>query len=91
MRIVSDDWQTYKDAPAAYEAGSPNYPGVVGLGKAIEVLEEVGFDAIEAHEKVLNQKLVDGLKQVENVIIYWMEAIAAIAIVFILVLVFVKM
>ena len=70
VRIVSDEWQTYKDAPAAYEAGSPNYPGVVGLGKAIEVLEEVGFDDIEAHEKILNKKLVDGLKKVENVIIY---------------------
>ena len=70
VRIVSDEWQTYKDAPAAYEAGSPNYPGVVGLGKAIEILEEVGFDAIEEHEKILNRKLVDGLKQVENVIIY---------------------
>ena len=53
-----------------YEAGSPNYPGVVGLGEAIGILEEVGFDAIEEHEKVLNKKLVDGLKQQENVIIY---------------------
>ena len=70
VRIVSDNWQTYKDAPQVYEAGSPNYPGVVGMGKAIDVLEEVGFDNIEAHEKALNQKLVDGLKQVDNMIIY---------------------
>ncbi len=70
VRIVSDNWQTYKDAPAVYEAGSPNYPGVVGLGEAIGILEEVGFDAIQEHEKVLNKKLVDGLKQQENVIIY---------------------
>ena len=70
VRIVSDEWQIYKDAPAVYEAGSPNYPGVVGLGKAIDILQEVGFDAIEEHEKSLNRKLMDGLKQVENVIIY---------------------
>ena len=70
VRIVSDSWQTYKDAPQVYEAGSPNYPGVVGLGKAIDILQEVGFDNIEAHEKALNQKLVDGLKQVDNMIIY---------------------
>ena len=70
IRVVGDEWVEYKDAPASYEAGSPNYPGVVGLGKAIDVLQEVGFDNIEAHEKVLNQKFVDGLKQFENVIIY---------------------
>ena len=70
VRIVSDYWQYYKDAPAVYEAGSPNYPGVVGLGKAIDILREVGFDAIEEHEKALNRKLVDGLKKLDTVIIY---------------------
>ena len=70
VRVVSDSWQYYKDAPEVYEAGSPNYPGVVGLGKAIDILREIGFDAIEEHEKILNQKLVDGLKKYENVIIY---------------------
>lgn len=68
--IVGDDWVEYADAPKSYEAGSPNYPGVVGLGKAIDILQEVGFDDIEAHEKVLNQRLVDGLKKIDNSIIY---------------------
>lgn len=68
--IVSDEWQTYKDAPAKYEAGSPNYPGVIGLGKAIDVLEEVGFDDITAHEQALNKRMIDGLSKLDNVIIY---------------------
>ena len=70
VNIVRDDSQTYKDAPASYEAGSPNYPGVVGLGAAIDVLLEVGFDAISEHEAVLNRRLVDGLRKLPNVIIY---------------------
>lgn len=70
VRIVGDNWATYKDAPDIYEAGSPNYPGVVGLGKAIEILEEVGFDDIQAHEQVLIRKLVDGLKGIEGIVIY---------------------
>ncbi|MBR6120140.1 MAG: aminotransferase class V-fold PLP-dependent enzyme [Oscillospiraceae bacterium] len=70
VNIVRDETQTYKNAPASYEAGSPNYPGVVGLGKAIDVLQSVGFDAIEAHEKALNRRLIDGLKKLDNVIIY---------------------
>ena len=70
IHIVGDEWVEYAQAPKSYEAGSPNYPGVVALGKAIDVLEEIGFDDIEAHEKVLNQKLVDGLKKIDNSIIY---------------------
>ena len=68
--VVGDDWQEYKGAPEVYEAGSPNYPGVVGMGRAMKVLKEVGFDAIEAHEQTLIKKLVDGLKARGDVIIY---------------------
>ena len=70
INIVGDDWQDYKYPPASYEAGSPNYPGVIGMGKAMDILQEIGFDKIQEHEKVLNQRLVDGLKQIDNVIIY---------------------
>lgn len=70
IQIVGDDWQSYAEVPKRYEAGSPNYPGVVGLGKAIDILQEVGFDQIEEHEKVLNRKLIDGLKKMDNIILY---------------------
>ena len=70
IQIVGDDWVDYAEPPKSYEAGSPNYPGVVGMGKAIEILEGIGFDKIEEHEKVLNQKLVDGLLKMDNVIVY---------------------
>lgn len=63
IHIVGDEWVEYAEAPKSYEAGSPNYPGVVGLGKAIDILEEIGFEDIEAHEKALNQRLVDGLRE----------------------------
>ena len=68
--MVGDTWQEYKAAPDSYEAGSPNFPGVVGLGTAIDVLEDIGFDKIEEHEKVLNKRLIDGLKKFDNIIIY---------------------
>lgn len=70
IKIVGDTWETYKEAPARYEAGSPNYPGVIGMGKAIDVLSEVGFRDIQAHEQKLNQRLIDGLKKLPNVVIY---------------------
>ena len=65
-KIVTDSEESYKDAPATYEAGSPNYPAVVGLGKAIDILTEIGLDNIEAHEKVLNRRLIDGLKKYDK-------------------------
>ena len=70
VRVVGDDWVEFKDAPQKYEAGSPNYPGVIGLGKAIEVLEQVGFDAIQEHEQVLIRKMVDGLCAIDGIIVY---------------------
>ena len=68
--VVGDDWVNYKEPPAVYEAGSPNYIGVVGLAKAIDILKEVGFDAIQEHEKVLNRKLIDGLLKMDTAIVY---------------------
>ena len=70
VKIVADYDQSYKNAPERYEAGSPNYPGVIGMGKAIDILEEVGFDAIEAHEQELISRLIDGLKKYDDIILY---------------------
>ena len=70
IKVVGDDWVVYKEAPEVYEAGSPDYPAVVGLGAAIDCLSTIGMDNIESHEKILNRKLIDNLKTLNNVIIY---------------------
>jgi selenocysteine lyase/cysteine desulfurase len=70
VELVSDSDVSWKSAPERYEAGSPNYPGVIGLGKAIEILQEVGFDAIQAHEQKLIRRLIEGLKKLPNVVLY---------------------
>ena len=70
VKIVGDGRVMYKQAPESYEAGSPNYPGVIGMGKAMEILREVGFDAITEHEQKLIRRMIDGLKRFDNVVIY---------------------
>ena len=70
VQIVADSRQEYKNPPASWEAGSPNYPSIVGLNKAIDILQEVGFENIEEHEKKLNRRLIDGLKKFDNIVIY---------------------
>ena len=70
VHLVQDYTVFYKTGSEAYEAGSPNYPGVVGLGKAIDILQQVGFDSIAEHEQKLNRRLIDGLLAIENVTVY---------------------
>jgi cysteine desulfurase / selenocysteine lyase len=68
--VVSDYTETYPNAPARYEAGSPNYPGVVAMLKAIDLLKETGFDYIVEHEQHLMRKIIAGLQEIGRVTLY---------------------
>ena len=70
VKLVRDYTVSYKSAPDVYEAGSPNYPGIVGMAKAIEILQKIGFDAISEHEHALNKRLIDGLSKMDKIILY---------------------
>ena len=70
VKTVNDDSVIYLLAPDLYEAGSPNYPGVVGMLKAMEILKCIGFDYIKNHEQFLLRKTLDGLKKLPGVILY---------------------
>ena len=70
VESVCDYIVHYLHAPDLYEAGSPNYPGVVGMLKAIEILTSIGFDYIKEHEQRLLRKTIDGLKRIPGVILY---------------------
>ncbi len=70
IKVVGDNWVYWKKAPEVYEAGSPDYLAVVGLGAAIDCLSTIGLNNIQAHEQVLIKKLIAGLKKLPKVIIY---------------------
>ena len=70
IETVTDDGVFYTDAPDLYEAGSPNFPGVVGMAKAMEVLEEIGFEYIEQHEQALMNKAISELSRIPEVVLY---------------------
>jgi len=66
--IVTDSFETYQDAPWRYEAGSPNYLGIVAMLRAMDILQyEVGFDYIIEHEQRLLHRLIDGLKEIPGI------------------------
>ena len=61
---------TWAELPWKFEAGTQNIPAVIGLGAAIELLEEWGLDNIEAHDKFLTQYALTQLEQLDFVTVY---------------------
>ncbi len=61
---------TYLLPPARFEAGTINIEGIYGLGAAIDYLENLGMDEINAHEKELKRYAIEKIKETNNAIIY---------------------
>jgi cysteine desulfurase/selenocysteine lyase len=70
IRKVEIGRSTYADVPARFEAGTPAVADAVGLGAAVDYLNGVGLDAIQAHEKELLQYAVDGLASIPGLTLY---------------------
>ncbi len=59
---VSYERATYKTAPHKFEAGTPNIADAVGLGVAIDYLENIGRAAIFAHDAQLANYALERLE-----------------------------
>ncbi|MCC6810700.1 MAG: cysteine desulfurase [Deltaproteobacteria bacterium] len=55
---------TYAKPPAKFEAGTPNMEGAAGLAAAIDYVQALGIDAIDAHEQLLLKYATDALAKV---------------------------
>jgi len=64
IRSVTFEKTTYNDLPYKFEAGTPNIAGVIGLGAAIDYLDQIGMDAIAAYEHDLMEY---GTRALENI------------------------
>ncbi|MGD0250861.1 MAG: SufS family cysteine desulfurase [Thermoplasmata archaeon] len=56
IREVHQNRISYREAPARFEAGTPNVAGAVGLSAALDYLEGVGWDDLRAHEQRLLER-----------------------------------
>ena len=63
---VTFEKTTYAPVPTRFEAGTPDISGVVGLGAAIDYVEDLGLDAIAAHEHALLEYATEGLDTIEG-------------------------
>lgn len=61
---------TWKELPWKFEGGTPIIAGAIGLGAAIDFLEEVGLDQIEAHEHRLAAYAIEKMSAVEGLTIF---------------------
>jgi cysteine desulfurase/selenocysteine lyase len=51
IRSVSFEKTTYNVLPYKFEAGTPHIEGAIGLGAAVDYVNEIGMEAIAAHEQ----------------------------------------
>jgi cysteine desulfurase/selenocysteine lyase len=63
---VTFEKSTWNELPAKFEAGTPNIAGGVGLGAAIDYLDELGMDAIAAHESTVLEYATERLKALDG-------------------------
>jgi cysteine desulfurase family protein len=59
-----------KELPERFESGTLNLPGIAGLLAGIRFIKKTGIKTIREHELKLMRKLIDGLKNLKNVILY---------------------
>lgn len=56
--------------PDKFESGTPNTPGIVGLGAGIKFILKTGIDNIRKHEEELTECFIEELKKIDKVKIY---------------------
>jgi cysteine desulfurase / selenocysteine lyase len=61
---------TWKELPWKFEGGTPIIAGAIGLSAAIDFLEDIGLDNIEAYEHKLAAYALDKMNNVEGMTIY---------------------
>ena len=61
---------TWNAAPWRFEAGTPNTAGIIGLGAAIEYVQNLGLDNIADYEQTLMRYALNALREVPDLTIY---------------------
>jgi cysteine desulfurase / selenocysteine lyase len=62
----------FNELPYKFEAGTPDIAGVIGLGKAVEYINDIGIDKIAAYEEDLLDYAVQKISSIEGVKIFGM-------------------
>ena len=66
IATVTLEESTYAGLPHKFEAGTPHIEGIIGFGAALKYINEVGIEAIAAHEKELLEYATQECSQIEG-------------------------
>ena len=66
IKSVTFEKTIYNDLPYKFEAGTPHIAGAIGLGAAIDYVQALGFEGIEAHEAELLEYGARALSAIEG-------------------------
>lgn len=70
IREVRFEKTTYNELPFKFEAGTPDFIGIIGLGEALKYVEAVGLEEIAAYEHRLLYYAMEQMKTVAGMRIF---------------------
>lgn len=66
IATVTMQESTYADIPHKFEAGTPHIEGIIGFGAALDFINELGIEAIAAHEHELLEYATQQCSKIEG-------------------------
>ncbi|HIH45323.1 MAG TPA: cysteine desulfurase [Candidatus Methanoperedenaceae archaeon] len=73
VHSVTGDGYKLERPPARFEAGTPNIPGVIGMGRAVKYVIDAGITNIEQHVTSLARSTALRLREIPGVEVYGPE------------------
>ena len=70
IETVTMESSTWNQVPYKFEAGTPNFVQAVGLGAAIDYLNNLGMDEVFEHEKKLTKYALEKMSHIEGVNVF---------------------
>jgi cysteine desulfurase/selenocysteine lyase len=67
---VHKDWFVPEELPGKFEAGTPNIEGAIALGAAVDYLETIGLENIEAHNRELTAAALQELSGIDRIAVH---------------------
>lgn len=61
---------TWNDLPWKFEAGTQNIPGALGLAAAMDYLEQIGMEAVAAHDQAVTDYALKRLAEIPGLTLY---------------------
>lgn len=70
IATVSFEKTTFNELPFKFEAGTPDFVGTTGFAAALDYMNAIGMDQIEAHERELTEYAMKELAKIEDIRFY---------------------